>query len=117
MSTDPFLLDRLRNILQSKQTIWEEKKMFGGHCFMVDHKMCFGTYKGGLMARVAPEEVEQLSKKLGAAPMIHAGRPMKGYMFIEAEGYDSDVALEFWVQKCLDFNPLARASKKKRSKK
>jgi len=117
MSTDPFLLNRLRNILQAKHVVYNEKKMFGGHCFMVDDKMCFGTYKGGLMARVAHEEIELLARKQGAEAMIHAGRPMKGYLFIEADGYDDDTALEFWIRKCLEFNPLAKASKKKSKKK
>ena len=112
--TDPYLLDRLRNVLRAKSIIWREKKMFGGHCIMVDEKMCFGTFKGGLMLRVAPESVEELSNKPGADQMVHGGRPMKGYLFVEAEGYDNDAQLEFWIQKCLDFNPLAKASKKKK---
>jgi hypothetical protein len=32
-----------------------------GICFMVDDKMCVGTYKGGIMARVDPEEEETLA--------------------------------------------------------
>ena len=114
MATDPFLLDRLRNILQQKNTVWEEKRMFGGDCFMVNGKMCFGTYKGGLMARVEPDEIPELEKRLGAGQMIHGGRPMKGYMFIEPEGFDDDADLEFWVDRCLAFNPKAKASKKKK---
>lgn len=81
---------------------------------MVDDKMCFGTYKGGLMARVAPEEVAQLTKMQGAEPMIHGGRPMTGYIFLEPEGYESDTQLSFWIQKCLDFSPRAKSSKKKK---
>lgn len=107
------MLERMRNILKARNIDWAEKKMFGGDCFMVDDKMCFGTYQGGLMARVAPEEAEELAKRQGAAPMIHGGRPMTGYLFIEPEGYDMDADLEFWIGKCLAFNPRAKASKKK----
>ena len=46
MKTDLYLLDRLRNVLKVKNVAWQEKRMFGGHCFMVDDKMCFGTFKG-----------------------------------------------------------------------
>ncbi len=88
--------------------------MFGGHCFMVDDKMCLGTYKGGLMARVGPEELPNLENRNGAEQMIHGGRPMKGYLFIEPKGYDNDSDLEFWIDKCLNFNPKAQASKKKK---
>lgn len=113
MATDLFLLDRIRNVTSSIDVIWTEKKMFGGDCFMVDDKMCFGTYKGGLMARVDPEEVPDLVIRNGTTQMVQAGRPMKGYLFIEPEGYDQDKDLEFWIKKCLEFNPKAKSSKKK----
>ena len=114
MAEDSFLLDRMRRILEQKQVNWVEKKMFGGNCFMVDDKMLIGTYKGGLMARVDPEEAAELTKQRPAAEqMIHGGRPMTGYLMVQAEGYDADTDLEFWLQKCLEFNPKAKASKKK----
>ena len=114
MATDEFLLERMRRILTDKKVHWKEKRMFGGNCFMVDEKMCFGTYKGGLMARVEPEEINQLKEREGADQMIHGGRPMTGYLFIEPDGYDMDDDLEFWIQKCLEFNPKAKSSKKKK---
>ena len=42
---------------------YEHKRMFGGHCFMVDDKMLMGTYQGGLMVRVDPETMEDLLNK------------------------------------------------------
>ncbi len=113
-STDTFLLDRIRNYLASQGTEWEEKKMFGGYCFMVDNKMCLGTYKGGIMARVAPEEMPILLERPGAEQMIHGGRPMTGYAFLEPEAFDADADLNFWIQQCLAFNPRAKSSKKKK---
>ncbi len=108
------LLERIRVVMSAKKIDWIEKKMFGGHCFMVDDKMCFGTYKGGLMARIEPEEIDELVESKGTEPMIHGGRPMKGYLFVKAEGYENDSDLVFWVQKCLDFNLKAKSSKKKK---
>lgn len=115
MATDPYLLERLRQCLERNNTPWAEKRMFGGHCFMVDDKMCFGTYQGGLMLRVAPERMEALEQKVGASRMIHAGRLMRGYLMLEPIGYDADDQLDFWIKECLDFNPRAKASKKKKS--
>jgi hypothetical protein len=63
MEVDDFFLDRLRQTLKERFIHWEEKKMFGGYCFMVGGKMCFGTYQGGLMARVNPTDVLMLIKK------------------------------------------------------
>ncbi len=88
-------------------------KMMGGLCFMVDDKMCIGIVKESLMARIDPEEEDDLLSKEGSKPMDFTGRPMKGYLFIEPEGVDMDEDLDFWVEKCLDFNPKAKSSKKK----
>ena len=38
---------------------------------------------------------------------------MKGYVFLEPDAIDMDEDLAYWIQLCLDFNPLAKASKKK----
>lgn len=38
---------------------------------------------------------------------------MKGFLFIEPDGYDTDEDLEFWIGKCLEFKPRAKSSKKK----
>ncbi|MDX1479348.1 MAG: TfoX/Sxy family protein [Saprospiraceae bacterium] len=114
MATDPHLLERTRNILAARKTEWSEKKMFGGDCFMVDGKMLIGTYKGGIMARIEPEEAETLTKRPGAEQMVHGGRPMTGYLFITEDGFDADDDLAFWIDKCLEFNPKARSSKKKK---
>jgi TfoX/Sxy family transcriptional regulator of competence genes len=111
MPTDPFLLERIQQTLQSKKVKWIEKKMFGGHCIMVDNKMCFGTYKGGIMARVAPEEVEGLCSREGAGQMLQKGRPMTGYLFLEPLAFDTDENLAFWIDKCLAFNPRAKSSR------
>lgn len=116
MATDNFFLDRLRNILSEKHIVWTEKRMFGGDCFMVDEKMLLGTFRGQLMARIDHEEKEQLLERPGANVMEMNGRIMKGYLLIDAEATDLEEDLEFWVQKCLEFNPKAKASKKRKKK-
>ncbi|MBT8229670.1 MAG: TfoX/Sxy family protein [Saprospiraceae bacterium] len=114
MAYDEFLADRIRNVFHEKNVTTEEKKMMGGLGFMVDDKLCIGIYKEELMARVDPEEVPELLKINGARQMIHGSRPMKGYLNISAEGFDMDIDLEFWIRKCLEFNPRAKSSKKKK---
>lgn len=110
---DDLLGDRIRQAFLELKTQTVEKKMMGGLCFMVDDKMCVGTFKGGMMARVAPEEVGELLQRKGASQMYMRDKPMLGYLLIDAEGYDMDKDLEFWVKKCLEFNPKAKSSKKK----
>ena len=116
MAFDQHLADRMRQVFSEKNISTFEKNMFGGICFMVDDKMCIGIYKGGLMARVEPDEIDELIIKEGASQMIHGSRPMKGYVMIGSAGFDADDDLEFWIQKCIEFNPKAKASKKKKKK-
>jgi TfoX/Sxy family transcriptional regulator of competence genes len=114
MSRDLLLEDRMQAQFASYNMHFETKNMFGGLCFMVDDKMCIGTYKKGIMARVDPDEMEELIKRDGAEPMIHNGRIMKGYLWLNADAYDMDEDLEFWINKCIEFNPKAKSSKRKK---
>ena len=113
MATDPYLLERIRNLLNNRNVNFYEKNMFGGTAFMVDNKMCIGTFRSGLMARVNPDDVEQLLTRTATEQMMQRERAMKGYLWIAAEGYDMDDDLEFWVNTCLAWNPFAKASKKR----
>ncbi len=113
MAYDEFLADRVRNCLNEKKVSFIEKKMMGGLCFMVDDKMCVGVVKNDLMARINPTIQEELLKRDGARMMDFTNRPMKGFLFIDPNGTDMEKDLEQWVQFCLDFNPLAKSSKKK----
>jgi len=113
MANDEHTVDRIRRVLSERKVEWNEKRMFGGCGFMVDDKMLCGTYKGNIMARVDPVEVKDLLAHGGAEQMIHGGRPMTGYLSVLPEGFDLDSELEFWIGKCLEFNPQAKSSKKK----
>ena len=113
MAYDEYLEERISRILKEKGITFDPKKMMGGLCYMVDDKMCIGIVKDHLMARVGPEAYENVLSKKGCKPMDFTGRPMKGFVFIESEGIDSEDDLSNWIQLCLDYNPLAKSSKKK----
>ena len=55
---------------------------------------------------------EKVSSRKGCLPMNFTDRPMKGYIFVEPNGYDLDQDLEFRIDLCIAFNPLAKASNK-----
>ena len=122
MAYDEFAADRIRQVFQDKRVAYEEKKMIGGMCFMVDGKMCVGTHidkKSGqnlLMARIGEDAVEEAMKQDGCLLMDFTGRPMKGYVFVNPDGTDMDADLASWIQLAMDFNPLAKASKKRKKK-
>ena len=114
MPYDEYLADRIRNAFKAKKAHFEEKKMMGGICFMVDDKMCAGVVKDQLMARIDPDIYEEVLAKKGCREMDFTKRPMKGFVFVDPIGTDMDSDLEYWIQQCLDFNPKAKSSKKKK---
>ena len=122
MAYDEFMGDRIRQVLKEKRTDFIDKKMIGGLCFMVDDKMLCGTHidkKYGdslFMARIGEDAYNKEIVKDECLPMDFTGRPMRGYIFVTPEGIDNDEDLAYWVQLCLDFNPLAKSSKKRKKK-
>lgn len=109
MAYSEFLVDRIR-LRFHKKGIVEEKKMMGGLLFMVNSKMCIGvdidkkTGLDRLMVRVGKLPYEKLLKKEGSRQMDFTGKVMKGFLFIDPSGFDSEEDLDFWVKKALEFN-------------
>ena len=112
MAYDEYLADRIRLVLQEKGIAAEEKKMMGGLIFMVNQKMCLGvdidkqSQKDRLMVRVGKLPYQDLLERDGSRPMDFTGKPMRGFLFIDPEGFDSDSDLDFWVSKALEFNTM-----------
>ena len=114
MAYDEYLADRIKQVFSEQRVSFNAKKMMGGLCFMVDDKMCCGIVKNQLMARIGTESYQAALNKPHCKEMNFTGREMKGYVFIDPEGFDSDDDLVYWIQLCIDFNPFAIASKKKK---
>lgn len=113
MAYDEELADRAALSLERSGTLFETKKMMGGLCFMVDDKMALGVVRNDLMVRLSPEEVEAALDEPGCRPMDFTGKPLKGFLFIEAAVIERDHELDSWVERALVFNPLAKRSKKR----
>jgi Regulator of competence-specific genes len=108
------LADRVREIITVNHKNVEEKKMFGGLCFIVNNKMCVGIEKERLMLRLNPAIYEDVLEKEGATPMDFTGKVMKGYVFIDINAVTTKKKLEYWIHLALEFNKIAKASKKKK---
>ena len=113
MAYNEILADRLRSHLAAQEDL-EEKKMMGGLTFMVTGKMCVGIVKEDLMVRLNPDIHDQAIEQNGCREMDFTGKPMKGYVFVSPEAVESEKALSYWVNLALVYNPLAKASKKKK---
>lgn len=114
MAYNEKLADRAREIISCTHKITEEKKMFGGLCFMVNDKMCIGIEKERLMVRLDPALSDEVMEKEGCMPMDFTGKVMKGYVFVDANVLNTKKKLEYWLKLALDFNKTAKASKKKK---
>ncbi len=115
MAYNLYLADRIRNAVEHISGM-EEKKMFGGIGFILNEKMCLGVHKEELMVRVLPEETESLLERPGTKIFDMTGKPMKGWMLVESEGYEDEHNFQFWIQKALEANPLIPISKSKMKK-
>lgn len=116
MAYDEKLADRIREAVAHLPKV-EEKKMFGGVCFMVNGKMCVGVVKDEMMCRINPDKDGIALEKYGCRPMDFTGRPMKGYVFISGEGMKTKKDFDYWIDLALDFNKKAKASPKRKPNK
>ncbi len=114
MAYDEDLAERVREAFSGILDV-EEKKMFGGLCFMMAEHMCCGVEKDRLMARVGPQRYDECLKKAHVREMDFTGKPMKGMVFVEAGGLVSDEDLGEWIRICMDF-VVGLPPKKKRKK-
>jgi len=116
MAYDEQLANRVRELIAETHRNIEEKKMFGGLCFMVNDKMCVGVEKERLMLRIDPEKYDEVIEKDGCRPMDFTGKPMKGFVFVDKDVLRTQKQLQYWINLALEYNKMAKPSKKKKSK-
>jgi TfoX/Sxy family transcriptional regulator of competence genes len=114
MAYNEKLTNRVREIIALTHKKVEEKKMFGGVCFMVNDKMCVGVQEDHLMLRFDPVLTDEIMEKDGTRPMDFTSRVMKGYVFVDWEVLNTKKQLSWWIDLALAYNKVAKASKKKK---
>jgi len=67
-----------------------------------------------LMVRLAPEEGEAALAQPGARPMDFTGKPMKGFVFVGADGLTTERMLQSWVGRGIAFASSLPPKKPKR---
>ncbi len=113
MAYDEYLADRIRHKFKELNVPFEDKKMMGGICFLVNDKMCVGVVREKMMARIDPDKTGEAYAREGCREMDFTHRPMKGFIFVEPAGLDKDQDLEYFIRLALEYNPKANSSKKK----
>ncbi len=102
MAFDEELADRLRTIFRRKQGI-EEKKMFGGLCFLLHGNILLGIWKNALIARLGPEQARDALLEPHVEPMAITGKPMKGWVLVQPAGFETEENLTEWVRRSVKF--------------
>ncbi|MEP7196116.1 MAG: TfoX/Sxy family protein [Saprospiraceae bacterium] len=113
MAYDENLALRIRKQIQNLDSV-AEKEMMGGLTFMVNGKMCIGIIKDEMMCRINPDLQDTVLQKTGCRIMDFTGRPMKGYVMVDESGMTNKKDFEYWINLCLEFNKIAKSSKKKK---
>ena len=102
MAFDPGIAQRLREYFAGFPEV-VERKMFGGLVFMVYGHMSCGVVEEVLMVRVGPEQHRQAMSKPHTREMDFTGKPLRGFIFVDPEGFEADEDLAGWLEMSLDF--------------
>lgn len=102
MPYDEGLAERIREVLEERSDV-SEKKMFGGLTFLLGGNMCAGVVADELMVRVGPDAYEKLLSEPHTREMDFTGRPMKGFVYVGCEGFESDADLRAWIERGVAF--------------
>ena len=108
------LIDAVRSALGHRSDV-EERTLFGGYAFMVDGKLCLGVRNGELLVRLPPDQHQQILEMQNTRELA-PGRGMKGYFWVEPNGFATRAQWKFWIDGALAFNPLAKATPKRKPK-
>ncbi len=113
MDKADYFINSIRETLSERPDV-EEKNMFQCVSFMVDDKLCIGVRKDALLCRIGRQQAETELAQGHCTPMIHNGRTMKDFVFVDLDSLTGNRQLPYWIDLCLKFNPIAKASKKKK---
>ena len=101
MAYDLKLAERIRSELNGMPFV--EKKMFGGVGLLLNGNLACGVHKDDLIVRVDPEKHTALLRKPHTKPFDLTGKPMKGWLLVEADGVKTDKHLSAWVKEGVEF--------------
>jgi TfoX/Sxy family transcriptional regulator of competence genes len=92
------MADRLRNLLDGDPRI-TEKKMFGGVTFLLNgHMLISGAKDGRVLVHVGKDDNDEALNRPGASPMVHGGKTMRGFVWVDPDEAEDDDVLRGWIE-------------------
>ncbi len=98
MAFNEQLANRIREQLKLFPEIFSEKKMFGGLSFLHQGKMTVGIVKGEFAVRVVSGKMKAELSKDFTRPMDFTKRPMKEFIYVENEGFETEEQLLHYIE-------------------
>ena len=77
--------------------------MFGGLGFLSRGNLLVAIWGTSMIARVGVEQATVFLQAPFVRPFDVTGKPMKGWIIVDAEGLDTDVQLAEWIERARDF--------------
>lgn len=98
MAYDDDLADRVRALLGGEKGVTEQR-MFGGLAFLLGGNMAIAIGPDDILARVDPDDAEELIASTPAEAAVMGGRRMRGWVEVRNEHLGDDRALSPWVER------------------
>ena len=102
MAYSESLARRIRQVFARRYVV-TEKKMFGGIGFLLHGNTCVGVSQTSLIVRLGPEQADAARKQPNIVEFDVAGRPLRGWVMVEAEGIETDEQLSRWIGQAVEF--------------
>ena len=102
MAYSKLLADRLETLLADLSPT--RKEMFGGVGYLLHGNMLCGVIGEDLILRVGAERYGSLLTHPQARPFDMTGRPMRGWVVIQPDGFQTDEQLRSLVDLTIVFN-------------
>jgi len=97
-SAQDHLIDRIRLLVEGDPRI-REKRMFGGLSFLLNGHILIAARKdGSALLSVGKDHNDEALARPGATQMIHGGRIMRGFIFVDPDALEDDDDLRDWVR-------------------
>jgi len=93
---------RIEKILSSWKNT-DQKNMFGGVCYLLNGNMFCGVYKDFLILRLGGENGDKSLALPHVRPFDITGKPMKGWVMVEQDGFQTDHDLGVWLNQAKEF--------------
>ena len=102
MAYDSGLEKRIDALIAATDGI-EKKKMFGGVCYQLGGNIALGIWKSSLIVRTDPATAREKLQQEYVRPFDVTGRPMKGWLLVDAGAWPDGAALKGWLAMGLQF--------------